>query len=120
MPKLRLLAPILALALAAPGARAAQDDDDWKVIGGALGLLQQIVQAAAHSKDPEAARKHVDAMLAGENPEANRMAAHMMQEVLEDVPAEHQAAILAIARDLLVIARREQASRPAPRLEIAE
>jgi hypothetical protein len=118
MPKLRLLAPILALALVASPARA--EDDDWQVVGGALGLLQQIVQVAAHSKDPEAARKHVDAMLDSRNPDANRVAARMMQEMLEDVPAEHRAAILAITRDLLVIARREQAGRPAPRLEIAE
>ena len=120
MPTFRLLVPILALSLAASPSRAAQDDDDWKLLGGALALLQQIVQVAAHSNDPEAARKRVDGMLAGENPEANRIAARMMNEMLEDVPAEHRGTFVSIARDLLVLARREQAKRAASKLEIAE
>ena len=100
---------LLAFSFVAASARAASEDEDWKVIGGALGLLQQIVHVAATSSDPEAARKQVDAMLAGENPEANRMAARMMNEALEDVPAEQRGTMRSIARDLLVIARREQA-----------
>jgi len=90
-------------------ARAAPEDEDWKLLGGALALIQQIVQVAAHSKDPEAARKKVDTMLAGENPEANRLAARLMDEMLDEVPAEHRGTLAAIARDLLVLARREQA-----------
>ena len=115
MSTFRLLVPVFALSLLAalPARAAVEDDDDWKVLGGALSILQQVVQVAAHSNDPEAARKKVDAMLAGENPEANRMAARMMGEMLEDVPAEHRGAFASIARDLLVLARREQA-RPAP------
>ena len=115
MSTFRLLVPVLALSLSAalPVRAAVEDDDDWKVLGGALSIIQQVVQVAAHSSDPEAARKKVDAMLAGENPEANRVAARMMREMLEDVPAEHRGAFTSIARDLLVLARREQA-RPAP------
>jgi hypothetical protein len=106
---MRLFVPVLALSLLVLPARAAQEDEDWKLLGGALGLIQQIVQVAAHSKDPEAARKKVDTMLAGENPEANRLAARLMDDMLDEVPAEHRGALAAIARDLLVLARREQA-----------
>jgi len=109
MPSFRLPAAILMLSLTALPASAVQEDDDWRIFGGALALLQQIVQVAAHSSDPEAARKRVDAMLAGESPEANRIAARMMNEVLEEVPAEHRGTFMSIARDLLVLARREQA-----------
>lgn len=114
MLKFRLLAAVLACSLCAAPARAAEDDEDWKMLGGALALLQQIVQVAAHSNDPEAARKRVDAMLAGENPEANRVAARMMDEVLQEVPFEHRGTFAAITRDLLVLARREHARGPAP------
>jgi hypothetical protein len=106
---MRLSVLVLAFSLLALPARAAPEDDDWKLLGGALGLIQQIVQVAAHSKDPEAARKKVDAMLAGENPEANRLAARLMDDMLDEVLAEHRGTLAAIARDLLVLARREQA-----------
>jgi hypothetical protein len=110
MPTFRLLVPVLALSLTAlPVRSAVEDDDDWKVLGGALSIIQQIVQVAARSSDPEAARKKVDAMLAGENPEANRMAARLMDDVLAEVPSEHRGQFESIARDLLVLARREQA-----------
>ena len=108
MPKIHPLVPLLALSLAALPARAVQDDDDWRLFGGALALLQQVVHVAAQSSDTDAARRQVDAMLAGESPEANRLAAQMMSEVLEDVPPEHRDRFTSIARDLLVLARREQ------------
>ena len=110
---MRPAVPVLALALVVLPARAASEDDDWKLLGGALSLIQQIVQVAAHSKDPEAARKRVDAMLAGQDPGANRIAARLMDDVLEEVPTEHRGTFTAIARDLLVIARREQANAAA-------
>ena len=120
---------ILFLALSVLPARAAGDDEDWALLGGALTILQQIVHVAATSKDPEAARKRVDAVLAGKSPEANRVAARMMDDMLEDMPPEQRATVSAIAQDLLTIARREQAQPPsaqagaprrAPSLEIAE
>jgi len=115
MPTFRLLVPVLALSLSAalPARAAVEDDGDWKMLGGALSIIQQIVQVAAQSTDPEAARRKVDAMLAGENPEANRMAARLMDDVLAEVPSEHRGTFESIARDLLVLARREQAKAAA-------
>ena len=112
MPGSRAIAMLLAFALTASPARGAAEEDDWKLLGGALALLQQIIRVAAQSNDPEAARRKVDAMLAGENPEANRIAARLMDDVLEEVPSEHRGTFMAIARDLAVLARREQAKAP--------
>jgi hypothetical protein len=109
------LSLILALPLAAPAAPV-EDADDWKVVGGMLSLVQQLVHLAANSPDPQAAQKGVDAMLGGANPEANRVASGLMGEILREVPDEHRGAFLGIGRDLLTLARRENAraaNRPA-------
>ena len=106
---MRLFVAVLAFSLLALPARAADEDDDWKVLGGALSLIQQIVQVAAQSKDPDAARKRVDEMLSGQNPEANRIAARLMDDVLEEMPIDQRGKVASIARDLLVLAQREQA-----------
>ncbi len=114
MPMLRPLIPLLSLLLIVLPARGVQeDDDDWKLLGGALALLQQLVHVAATSKDPEAARKQVDAIVAGKSTEANRLAARMMDDMMEDMPQEQRATMSAIAQDLLTIARREQSSTTA-------
>lgn len=90
-------------------AQASEDPDDWKMIGGMLALVQQVVHLAANSPDPNAAQKHIDGMLAGESAQANRVAAGVLDEVLQDVPAEQRGVFVAIGRDLLTLARREQA-----------
>jgi hypothetical protein len=104
---------ILALAALFPaGAFAAPADDDaqdWRLIGGVLALVQQVVHIAATSPDPAAAQKSVDQIFSGQNAEANRVAAGVLEDVLQDVPAEQRAAFVAIGRDLLTLARREQA-----------
>ena len=113
----RLLVLALLLPFAATATRAAEEDDDWKLIGGMLNLVQQVVHLAAHSSDPKAAQKGVDSMLSGENAEANRLASGLMNEILLDVPAEHRGALISIARDLLELARRErglEARNPPP------
>jgi hypothetical protein len=99
-----------------------EDADDWKLIGGVLALVQQIVHLAAHSPDPDAAQKGIDAMLAGENAQANRIASGAMEEIMWDVPLEQRAAFVSIGRDILVLARREQAraaAQPAAQLPTA-
>ena len=93
---------------------ASEDAEDWKLIGGILTLVQQIVHAAAHSPDPQAAQKGVDGILGGENAQANRIASGVMEEVMQDIPPSQRNAFVSIGRDLLVLARRKQARAPAP------
>lgn len=107
MQLIRVLA--VAAMLGAPAARAADDADDWKLIGGILSLVQQVVHQAATSPDPAAAQKGVEAILSGGNEQANRVAAGVLDEVLQDVPAEQRGTFVAIGRDLLTLARRDQA-----------
>lgn len=107
MPAIRLFAALLLLPLSATA--SPEDTGDSKLIGGVLALVQQIVHLAAHSPDPAAAQKSVDAILAGENAQANRIAAGLMKEVVQDVPPEHRGAVVSIGKDLLILMRREQA-----------
>jgi len=114
----RLLVVVLLLPLSASA--ASEDADDWKLIGGVLALVQQIVHQAANSPDPQAAQKGVDAILAGRNGEANRIAAGIMEEVMQDVPSEQRDVFVSIGRDLLTLARREQARAAVPAAAAAE
>jgi len=107
MHAIRVLA--IAALIGAPAAYAADDADDWKLIGGILALVQQVVHQAANSPDPAAAQKSVDVILSGGNEQANRVAAGVLDEVLQDVPAEQRGTFVAIGRDLLTLARRDQA-----------
>jgi hypothetical protein len=108
MAVLRIAVPLLILSLAAQPVRALEESDDDRMFGGMLALAQQFVRLAAESPDPQAMRKGVDAMLAGENVEANRLASGIFDDVLLDFPPAQRAAVSAIGRDLLIIARREQ------------
>lgn len=111
----RLFVVLLLLPLSASAASAASEDaEDWKLIGGILALVQQVVHAAAHSPDPQAAQKGVDTILGGENAQANRIASGVMEEVMQDIPPSQRDAFVSIGRDLLVLARREQARAPDP------
>jgi len=109
MSSIRILFLAVLLPIYALPARAGEDAEDWRLIGGMLALMQQFVHLAAHSPDPAAAQKGVDAMLSGAHPEANRLASGLMNEILLDVPAQHRGAFVSIGKDLLVLARREQA-----------
>lgn len=110
---MRAVRVLVAAVLLPIPATAGEETDDWKMIGGALALVQRIVSLAAHSPDPEAVRKGVDTMLSGQDPQANRLAAGLLDEMLLDVPSEHRGTFVSIARDLLVVARREQAKAAA-------
>jgi ABC-type transporter MlaC component len=106
MPAIRLLALLLFLPLSAFA--ATEDADDWKMIAGALSLLQQIVHQAATSPDSDSVQKGVEAVLSGENAQANRAAASVLADVLQDIPAEQRALFVSIGRDLLILARRDR------------
>ena len=105
----RILAVTLLIPLCISSARASDDVDDWKLIGGMLALVQQVVHLAANSLDPDAAQKGIERILSGENAQANRVASGVLDEVLQEVPAEQRGAFVAIGRDLLVLAQRERA-----------
>lgn len=109
MRSIRVIAIAACLSLPASAAPAAEDADDWRLIGGVLALVQQVVHLAANSPDPGAAGKRVESLLSGEDAHANRMAAGVLDEVLQDVPAEQRGVFVAIGRDLLTLARRERA-----------
>jgi hypothetical protein len=106
---IRLAVPILILALAAGPARATGEADDWATFGRMLALVGAFVRLAAESPDPRAMQKGVDAILAGENAEVNRAASGLLEEMLADMPPEQRGLAAAIGRDVLTIARREQA-----------
>jgi len=118
-PFLRLVFAVL-LSICATTARAAEDADDWKLIGGILAVVQQVVHEAATSPDPAAAQKKVDAILSGGSEEANRVAAGVADEMFRDMPAEQRVVVAALGRDLLTLARREQARAAAPAQAVAE
>jgi hypothetical protein len=110
----RLAASLAAAALlAAAPARSTENADDSRFFGAVLALVQQFVRAAAASPEPDAVRRHMDEVLAGRNAEANRAAGELFSELMTEVPPEHRATLAAIAKDLLAIARREQARTPA-------
>lgn len=98
---------LLVLGLAAAPARAAEETDEWRMFGKALALVQHFVRLAAKSPDPEAMRKGMDALLSGQNLEANRAASEILDEMLQEMPAEHRSTFLSVARDFMTIARRE-------------
>ena len=106
----RLFIALLLLPLSASA--TSEDAEDWKLIGSVLAMVQQIVHLAVHSPDPQAAQKGVDAILGGENAQANRIASGVMEEVMQDIPPSQRDAFVSIGRDLLVLARREQARAP--------
>ena len=109
---LRLLL-CLALLAGSAGTQAAGQDDDWALFGRVLALVQTVTSAAASSDDPRAAERSIGGMLAGENRQANRLAAELMDEAFADMPAQYKGSMLALARDMATIARREAARRPA-------
>lgn len=109
---LRTLA-IASLVAAVPAAHATDADEDWKLFGGILSLVQSLVRVAATSDDPAAMQRGVDGILAGRNADANRLAGDLLDEISADMPAQMRGTVSALARDMLTIARRENARQAA-------
>jgi hypothetical protein len=99
----------------------ADDAEEHAVLARVLALVAPIVHVAATSPDPGAAQKEIDAIVAGRNQEANRMAAGLLEAMVSDFPPESRPALRSISRDLLVLARREQArTRALPTADATE
>jgi hypothetical protein len=109
MRAIRLIVTILVFALAAGPARAADEPADWATFGRMLALVHAFVQLAARSPDQQAMQKGVDSILSGENAVVNRAASGLLDEMLADMPAEQRGLFTEIGRDVISIARREQA-----------
>ena len=92
-----------------PAVARADDAEDRAVLARVLALVAPIVHAAAASPDPRAAQREIDAMLAGRNYEANRIASGLLDAMLNDFPPESRPALRSIGTDLLALARRDQA-----------
>jgi hypothetical protein len=99
----------VAATVCSPAIAGADDAEDRAVLARVLALVAPIVHVAATSPDPGAAQKEIDAIVAGRNQEANRMAYGLFEAMLSDFPPESRPALRSIGRDLLVLARREQA-----------
>lgn len=100
---------IVAVALAAPLASQAADDED-KAFGHLLTLMQTFTSIAAQSPRPEL---EIADVLAGRNERANRAASGLLQEITAEMPPAYRTQMSAIGADLVSIARRS-ATLPAP------
>jgi len=118
-PLARRLPSALCLALLVSGSQIAQantenvDREDWAMFGRVLALVQTVTSAAARSEDPRAAERGVEQILSGRNAEANRLASELLSDAFSDMPAEAKGSLLAVARDVATLARRDQARRAA-------
>ncbi len=84
-------------------------DDEDRSFANMLALMQSVVSIAAHSEDPKAVERHMDDVFAGRNPEANRAAEALLDDMTRDMSEAERQSFLALARDLMVLARREHA-----------
>lgn len=86
-----------------------REDDDWQLFGRVLSLVQSVVHAAAQSGDPQAVERRIDSLLSGQNAEANRLAGDILGDAFEDMPPQYRGSVMALAKDLAAIARKERA-----------
>ena len=101
------------LMVAAHASAHTSEEEDWKLFGRVLSLVQSVVHGAAQSDDPRAMEKGVDRLFSGENREASRLASDLMGEAFDDMPARYRGAAVALAKDLATIARKERARQTA-------
>lgn len=83
------------------------DADDDAGFDHVLALVHSFVRIAA--QDPKAVEKHVDEVFAGQDPEANRAAGALFDDITRDMTDAERQTFAALARDLMVLARREHA-----------
>lgn len=93
---------------------AGEDAHDWQMFARVLALVQTVVGSAARSEDPRAMERGIEQVLSGGNAEVNRLVGELMNEALSDIPPQHRQSVLALARDIAAIARRQNAGALAP------
>jgi len=85
------------------------DSDDDSGFGHVLALVHSFVSIAAQSEDPKVVEKRVGEVFAGQNSEANHAATALLDGITRDMTDAERETFTALARDLMVLARREQA-----------
>ena len=105
-----LRALLISAVLAVPVSAAAADDED-KVFGHFLMLIQTFTSIAAQSASPE---RDIADVLAGRNETANKAASGLLQEITADMPPATRSQMSAIGADLISIARRSATPFSAP------
>jgi hypothetical protein len=108
----RALLLLLLLAGSSSALAVPDEADDWRVFGHALTLAQVFARIAAASPDAQSAQRDADAVLRGENAEANRAARGLLQSLGEDMPSEIRGRLAALGKDIVGIMRREQQRAP--------
>jgi hypothetical protein len=106
---MRRLVVVLALALASFHSHAQNPTPvDWSTVSRFLALMQVFMQSAAANagNDPRAAERAMDDILAGRNPEANRL----MLEIFVDVPPAERERLMAIGRSMMTLSQRQAAA----------
>jgi hypothetical protein len=105
---MRSFRAVLCLAAVISFSANAGEAEDRAALARVLALVAPIVHVAATSPDPQAAQKEIDALLAGQNEQANRIAAEVFDGMLNDFPPESRPALRSIGRDLLILMQRER------------
>jgi len=97
-----LIAALLAATLPAKAA----DEPSSATLGHALTLVHMFVRLAAETDSAGAGLRAIDEVLAGRNVAANEAVAGLLGEALADLSPENRAAVAAIGRDLVTVARK--------------
>jgi hypothetical protein len=106
---MRRLIVALSLALASALAHAQNPSPvDWATVSRFMSLMQVFMQAAAASSDndPRAVERTMNEVLAGRNPEANRL----MLEIFGDIPFDERERLISIGRSMLVLGQKQLAA----------
>lgn len=98
-----------ALLFTSSASAAFGEDDDWRLFGRVLSIVQSVVHAATQSGDPRAVERRIDSLLSGQDTELNQLGADVLGDVLEDMPPQYRGSVIALSKDLAALARRERA-----------
>lgn len=85
------------------------EDAESHLFGRVLSLVQSVVHTATQSGDPKAVEKRIDGLLSGQDAEFNRLAGDILSDAFEGMPPQYRGSVMALAKDLAVLARRERA-----------